>query len=107
MLHKCVNPECTNSFRKLTQGKLFLVETDRAHGAPEPVDWKHQSQRKIEYFWLCDQCAPRLTLTYQRGRGVVTVPLAEAQLKKPPAREFRQLPMRDDVAGDHRYAKRA
>jgi hypothetical protein len=106
MLHKCANPDCVNSFRKLTQGKLFLVETGRANGAAETVDWKH-SQRKIEYFWLCDQCAPRLTLTYERGRGVVTIPLVEAQVKKPPVGEFRQLPMRDEVRGDHRYAKRA
>jgi len=107
MLHKCVNPECVNSFRRLTQGKLFLVETDHASGSPEPVDWKHQSQRRIEYFWLCDQCAPRLTLAYERGRGVVTVPLAGTQLKKPPVREFRQLPPQNELPGDHRYAKRA
>lgn len=106
MLHKCANPQCANPFRKLTQGKLFLVETDRHNLAPEPVDWRRQSHRKIEYFWLCDQCAPRLTLAYESGRGVVTVALTGDQPKKPPAREFRQLPLQDEVS-DYRYAKRA
>ena len=107
MLHKCANPECVSAFRKLTQGKLFLVETDQPNAAPEPANWKHQSQRRIEYYWLCDQCAQHLTLAYEPGRGVVTVPLAGAQPKKPAAREFRQLPLHDEVPGDHRYGKRA
>ena len=107
MLHKCANPECQSAFRRLTQGKLFLVETDRLNVAPEAVDWKSQSQRRIEYYWLCDQCAPHLTLAYERGRGMVTVPLAGAPPKKPPAPELRPLPPHDEVLGDHRYAKRA
>ena len=28
MLHKCANPACLIPFRKLSQGKLFLVETE-------------------------------------------------------------------------------
>lgn len=107
MLHKCANPQCENSFRKLTQGKLFLVETDRHAAVLEAVDWKQQIQRRIEYFWLCDRCALHLTLAYERGRGVTTVPLTGAAPKKPQAAEFRQLPLHDEIPCDHRYAKRA
>jgi hypothetical protein len=28
VLHKCANPACPIPFRKLSQGKLFLVETE-------------------------------------------------------------------------------
>jgi len=26
MLHKCANPDCVRPFRRLTEGKLFLIE---------------------------------------------------------------------------------
>ena len=32
MLHKCANPACPVPFRKLSQGKLFLVETEPLAG---------------------------------------------------------------------------
>ena len=75
MLHKCANPVCHNPFRKLSHGKLFLVET-------EPIDrldmgrtrWRGRSNHRIEYYWLCDECAFVLTLSYEKGQGVVAVP---------------------------------
>jgi hypothetical protein len=107
MLHKCANPECGSAFRKLTQGKLFLVETDQTNVAPEPANWKHQSQRRIEYYWLCDQCVPHLTLAYEPGRGILAVPLAVASPKKLPAGKVGQLPLNAELLGKHRYAKGA
>ena len=29
----------------------------------------------MEHFWLCDRCASVLTLSFERGQGMVTVPL--------------------------------
>jgi len=84
VLHKCANPTCLVPFRKLSQGKLFLVEKEpferstlrRAH-------WRGQSANRIEYYWLCEQCAFALTLSYEKGRGVVTVPRSDVGKKKP------------------------
>jgi phage terminase large subunit GpA-like protein len=73
VLHKCANPACHNPFRKLSQGKLFLVETEPVEGAKQ-VRCKTKSSHHIEYYWLCDQCAFALTLSFEKGRGVVTVP---------------------------------
>ncbi len=56
MVSTCANPDCLAPFRRLTEGRLIVV--DRQHRAPSsgvPVS-------RPEYFWLCDQCAPRLTL---------------------------------------------
>jgi len=86
VLHKCANPNCTSPFRKLSQGKLFLVDT-------QPLDevnakrarWKGQISHRIEYYWLCDQCAFALTLSYEKGRGVVAVPRLENPKKVPTA----------------------
>jgi hypothetical protein len=78
MLHKCANPTCPRPFRSLNHGKLFLIEIDQPvpvlhHGATTLR--KERRARRMERYWLCDNCSSLLTLTYQRGRGMVTVPL--------------------------------
>ena len=86
MLHKCANPVCLVPFRKLRQGKLFLVETEPLEGSElRRAHWRGQPSHRIEYYWLCDQCAFALTLSYERGRGVVTLPRPEVSPKKPAA----------------------
>ena len=78
MLHKCANPACTSLFRSLSMGKLFLLETDYGEGltpAIVPRSRRDRSLRRMERYWLCDGCSALLTLTFERGRGMVTVPL--------------------------------
>lgn len=83
MLHKCANPACLAPFRKLNQGKLFLVEKEPFEGSKvRRARWRAPSTNRIEYYWLCDQCAVALTLSYENGRGVVTVPRVEVAKKK-------------------------
>lgn len=85
MLHKCANPACHNPFRKLSQGKLFLVETEPLDGPKlRHANWR-KSPHRIEYYWLCDQCAFVLTLSYEKGRGVITVPRPDFTKKRPAA----------------------
>lgn len=76
MLHKCANPTCLNPFRRLSEGRLFLVEMED----PDPRSRARaradgRAPHRIEHFWLCNDCAAVLTLTFERGQGVVTVPL--------------------------------
>lgn len=78
MLHKCANPACPNLFRSLHQGKLFLLETDHAEAQTSRIAStirRERTVRRMERYWLCNDCSSRLTLTFQRGRGMVTVPL--------------------------------
>ena len=79
MLHKCANPACLNPFRKLSQGKLFLVETPPVE-EPTTTRKRGLTNHRIEYYWLCDQCAFVLTLSYENGRGVVAVPRPRLQI---------------------------
>ena len=85
MLQKCANPSCPNPFRKLSEGKLFLVETGSAISSNAALRrWDGAVPHRIEHFWLCTQCASVLTLAFEKGKGLRTVPLREADKKKPP-----------------------
>jgi hypothetical protein len=97
MLHKCANPACASAFRSLRHGKLFLLETDygSAPGSgPSPGNRRERLARRVERYWLCDRCSSLLTLTFERGRGMVTVPLP-ARNTDLPALHLKQVhPMR-------------
>ena len=81
MLAKCANPACSAPFLYLREGKLYQMETQaeglvgtgeqnkRAAGKDE-----RKPVRRLEFFWLCGRCAPQMTLSFDRGRGVVVVP---------------------------------
>jgi hypothetical protein len=88
MLNRCANPGCARRFRKLEDGKLFLVEVDVAEavlstrGAGTGSFFRH-----LEHYWLCDPCASVLTLSFEQERGVVAVPLQP--IRKMPAASVR------------------
>ncbi|OLB24804.1 MAG: hypothetical protein DMG86_19730 [Acidobacteria bacterium] len=82
MLSKCANPGCSASFLYLHQGKLFRLETsgngdDTRIGFADPQG--KNSSRRLEYFWLCDDCASVMTVSLKKGVGVTTRPLFMAQ----------------------------
>ncbi len=78
MLSKCANPDCNTPFHYLRDGRLYQIDTasDAERNGPPPSDPKRP--HKVEFFWLCGQCAQSMTLTYQRGKGVVASPMAAA-----------------------------
>jgi hypothetical protein len=48
MLHKCANPDCSSVFRRLSHGKLFLLEIDQAMESshrPSPTTPPNQPKR--------------------------------------------------------------
>lgn len=79
MLSKCANPGCSAAFLYLSRGKLFRWETSSAangNGRTFGTDPQAQSTaRRIEFFWLCEDCAASMTLTFEKGVGVVPRPL--------------------------------
>jgi hypothetical protein len=82
MLAKCANPACSTPFRRLSEGKLFQVETA---GSPSEGIYdvrKGKPPHRIEHFWLCNQCAALVTLTFDPGNGILTVPLPARDLTK-------------------------
>ncbi len=84
MLSRCANDECCKPFLKLRDGKLFLVETERLtrpREAMPPFVRARKQQRTVEHYWLCDECATRWTLVYDREQGLTLAPLPRPAVK--------------------------
>ena len=54
MVNKCANPSCETRFLHFRGGKLFVFE---------PRDG---GSLRVEHFWLCEHCAPDLTVVVDR-----------------------------------------
>lgn len=73
MVSKCANPECSASFRYFHKGKLFKVETaggpDRRRAMGK--DDEHEKLlRRLEFYWLCEDCAESMTLVFDKDSGI-------------------------------------
>lgn len=82
MLFKCANPSCSSRLRRLTEGKLFLVESTGLKN-PGGVDCRKKTPRRIEYFWLCNPCSSVLTLTADSRGGIDVLPLRREEASQP------------------------
>ncbi len=76
MLSKCANPGCPATFLYLHQGKLFRVENEASDSENLDPHNKRPAQR-VEFFWLCADCAVTMTLKYKKGVGITTAPVAQ------------------------------
>jgi hypothetical protein len=64
MLSKCANPACSTTFRYLSEGKLYLVDSKEVltrHGARAGLKCAGNSC-SYEYFWLCSSCCRDMTI---------------------------------------------
>jgi len=67
---KCANPSCAAAFEWLAGGRLFRFPRESGELAPSA-----SGSHPIGHFWLCERCSNVYTLQYERGRGVVILPL--------------------------------
>jgi hypothetical protein len=78
MLSKCANPGCTALFRYLHQGKLFRLDASSEEPASQSTK---KPARRVEYFWLCDECAARVTLHYKSDVGITLESVSTALMR--------------------------
>lgn len=82
MLSKCANPDCAAVFRYFHAGKLFRMETspglERRRTMGQGDENPDRRLRRVEFYWLCENCAPKMTLAYDAQRGVIAGPKAQA-----------------------------
>jgi hypothetical protein len=67
MITKCANQMCGQPFLFFRGGKLFIVDV-RSEPQPGNPSTADQAPQKLEHFWLCEQCAPTMTLVVGQGR---------------------------------------
>jgi hypothetical protein len=61
MLRRCVNPFCNRRLPQFERGRMFVIEfPQRVMGQLSP----ESCQR--EEFWLCEDCAPSMTVAVRR-----------------------------------------
>lgn len=73
MITKCANPACSTPFRYLHEGRLFRFERGVSEKGQPFLSFdatRQERSNRVEFFWLCDQCAAKMTLTYRKGIGV-------------------------------------
>jgi hypothetical protein len=73
MVSKCANPDCSAPFRYFHTGKLFQSETSRGVDRRSTMGQDVQQGkpvRRLEFFWLCDDCARKMTLIFDKESGV-------------------------------------
>jgi hypothetical protein len=75
MLSKCANLSCTASFRYFHQGKLFRMEVESSDPDETVLTRTGKVVRRMEFFWLCDECATRMTLEHDCNGSVVVKPV--------------------------------
>ena len=69
MVSKCANPGCAASFRYFHKGQLFRFEKLPASDQIDDNGMK-KSVRRLEFYWLCEDCARKMTLAFERGSGI-------------------------------------
>jgi hypothetical protein len=69
MVSKCANPNCSATFLYFHKGKLFRIEST---GGNPPVEnsYGKKPAPRLEFFWLCDKCAEKMTLAFEPGVGI-------------------------------------
>jgi hypothetical protein len=77
MLSKCANPGCTATFLYLHQGRLFRLNVGSDIPVSSSLPHKAKTVPRVEFFWLCSDCATELTVDCNQRTGIAVVPLAK------------------------------
>jgi hypothetical protein len=70
MLDKCANPACSEIFRRLRDGRVFVIEVESSASSPP-----HQRQ----HFWLCNSCCRSMMVVVDKDKGVQVRPRPESE----------------------------
>ena len=81
VVRKCANPNCEAAFLYLRAGRLFGFELGDSTGSPYRAEGA--GIRRVEYFWLCGDCARKLTLVSEDGVAVKPRPLRRPVVSAP------------------------
>ena len=82
MVSKCANPACSAPFHYLRDGKVFRLQVDQnGELGSEPKLVNGHRLHRVEHFWLCGACSQTMTLSVDKSKGVVAVPLKQPAIR--------------------------
>jgi hypothetical protein len=73
VLTKCANPTCSEEFRSLRRGRLYVAEPTTA--GTTNVSTATGKRDKLGYLWLCDACCKTMSVTVDSDQHVVITPV--------------------------------
>jgi hypothetical protein len=82
MLSKCANPGCSSVFLYLHAGKIFRIERKTSNRAASSLGADAEMKKtanRVESFWLCNECASKMTLVFSKDGGVKLQAIAQAK----------------------------
>jgi len=82
MVSKCANPDCSVPFRYFHTGKLFRAESSLGFDRRRTMGQDSQQSkplRRLEFFWLCEDCSAKMTLIFDQASGVAVRPRERAR----------------------------
>jgi hypothetical protein len=79
MLSKCASPACSNTFRYLHEGKLYLIDSKTAFAGRKHPDQAYEGKSALEYVWLCSSCCRDLMIHADPDFGISVVPKETAK----------------------------
>jgi hypothetical protein len=84
MLSQCANSQCGKPFVRLGEGKLFQVEAASRQAVSFAPNLR-KPPRRIDRYWLCNDCAATWTLVQDSKQGVslLNLPIPPASVQRP------------------------
>ena len=82
MLAHCINPDCRVALQTFSEGRLFqfeVVSISIPARDDRRLPFDEKPRRQTSHFWLCGNCATRLSLTVEPSEGLRLVPLADEE----------------------------
>ena len=82
MVSKCANAGCTSVFLYLHAGKIFRIEVETSNSVPSSFGRDAEMKkpaRRVEFFWLCNECASKMTLVFHKDGGAKLRSIAQAK----------------------------
>jgi hypothetical protein len=77
MLSKCANPRCSNIFRYLHEGRLYLINSTSRVDGRKLSSTRAGKSGSPEYAWLCSACSSCMTIHLDEENGTIMVRMSE------------------------------
>ncbi|SRR5579883_795864 len=77
MAAQCANPHCSSQFAFLHEGRVFVLRTTDDKAVISKRANFFGTIRRVQYAWLCDACAKKMTVVLGSDDRIQVVPASK------------------------------